>query len=388
MSKIFNYGELHKADLVVDAIYKGATTQDPIAQLLEVSRQRGFRYRGTTKSFDINYVVLYSTLSNPDWPDRLDYQTGHFTYYGDNRNPGKELHDTYPKGNKILRECFNAVHLGDRSTVPPFFVFTRVDGGVMYRGLAVPGATSLTSSDDLVAMWKIKDEQRFQNYRAIFTILDIATIPREWINDLIKGDRFTENTPPVWQDWVTKGTYKPLIAERSIDYRKKDEQLPVDENGKEIIGEIIDYFEDGYAFEKCATEIIKLMDNNIVSCDLTRPWSDGGRDAMGKYRIGIDSNSILVEFALEAKRYKLNNSVGVKGTSRLISRLRHRQFGILITTSYLGDQAYKEIIEDGHPVIIVCARDIVEILGRAHINDRTTVRSWLEANFSPSISSP
>ncbi|MER6595223.1 hypothetical protein ABT214_25930, partial [Micromonospora purpureochromogenes] len=27
----------------------------------------------------------------PDWPDALDEQTGAFTYYGDNKQPGAEL---------------------------------------------------------------------------------------------------------------------------------------------------------------------------------------------------------------------------------------------------------------------------------------------------------
>jgi hypothetical protein len=43
------------------------------------------------------------------------------------------------------------------------------------------------------------------------------------------------------------------------------------------------------------------------------------------------------------------SGVGVKGTSRLISRLRHRQFGVLITTSYLDSQAYAKSAQVGTP---------------------------------------
>jgi nucleoside-diphosphate-sugar epimerase len=46
----------------------------------------------------------------------------------------------------------------------------------------------------------------------------------------------------------------------------------------------------------------------------------------------------------------------------LISRLRFRQFGIFVTTSYLATQAYKEIREDGHPVVVLAARDIADLL--------------------------
>ncbi|WP_163069640.1 restriction endonuclease, partial [Acinetobacter baumannii] len=69
--------------------------------------------------------------------------------------------------------------------------------------------------------------------------------------------------------------------------------------------------------------------------DVTRPSRDGGRDAVGQLRIGAGPASILVDFALEAKCYSPPGSVGVRDMSRLISRLRHRQFGILVTTTWL-----------------------------------------------------
>ena len=62
------------------------------------------------------------------------------------------------------------------------------------------------------------------------------------------------------------------------------------------------------------------------------------------------------------------NGGGVRYTSRLISRLRHRQFGVLVTTSPLDAQAYKEIREDGHPVVVLAGRDIVDILKKLGFN--------------------
>jgi hypothetical protein len=76
---------------------------------------------------------------------------------------------------------------------------------------------------------------------------------------------------------------------------------------------------------------------------VTRPSVDGGRDAIGKYRVGPISDPISLDFALEAKCYGPNNGVGVKELSRLISRLRHREFGILVTTSFVSQQAYQEL---------------------------------------------
>jgi predicted Fe-Mo cluster-binding NifX family protein len=93
--------------------------------------------------------------------------------------------------------------------------------------------------------------------------------------------------------------------------------------------------------------------------------------------VGGPSNGIEVEFALEAKCYGENRSVGVKEASRLISRLRHRQFGVLVTTSFVGPQAYQEIKDDGHPVVIVAARDIAEILERNGLGGMAELKAWL-----------
>ncbi len=35
-----------------------------------------------------------------------------------------------------------------------------------------------------------------------------------------------------------------------------------------------------------------------------------------------------------------------------------------MTTSYLAEQAYQEIREDGHPIVVIAGGDIVEVLSR------------------------
>jgi hypothetical protein len=76
------------------------------------------------------------------------------------------------------------------------------------------------------------------------------------------------------------------------------------------------------------------------------------------YLLGPRADPVAVEFALEAKCYGPGNGVGVRETSRLISRLRHRQFGVPVTTSHLDSQAYREIREDGHPVAVYAGCDL------------------------------
>ena len=123
---------------------------------------------------------------------------------------------------------------------------------------------------------------------------------------------------------------------------------------------------------------------DIRDAELTRPWRDGGRDAVGKYHIGSGASSIQVDFALEAKCYDpAGKGVGVKELSRLISRLRHRQFGILVTTSYLASQAYREVKEDGHPVVVICGADIAELL-KTKLGGMDQVEKWLDSIISSS----
>jgi hypothetical protein len=130
-----------------------------------------------------------------------------------------------------------------------------------------------------------------------------------------------------------------------------------------------------------------MMDSNVREIELTRFWRDGGRDGLGKYHIGAQDTDILVDFALEAKckEPSINRSSGVRETTRLISRLRHRQFGVFVTTSCVHEQAYNEIIEDGHPVLIIAGSDICGILQKSGYNFVDAVSHWLQTNFSSDL---
>ena len=85
------------------------------------------------------------------------------------------------------------------------------------------------------------------------------------------------------------------------------------------------------------------------------------------YKGGKVNSPLKIDCALEAKCYGKDNSVGVRQMSRLILRIRYRQFGIMMTTSYVDKQAYSEVVEDGHPILIVTAADIAGILRRNSI---------------------
>ena len=248
--------------------------------------------------------------------------------------------------------------------------------------MAVPGAQSLGQNDDLVAIWRTGEgNERFQNYKAAFTVLDVPVVSQNWLNDIRKGNAAnSKHAPHPWIEWLTSRKYWPLSAPHSLETRTREQQIPDNKDSKAILDAVYNRFRtDPYGFEACALEIARLMMLDIRDAELTRPWRDGGRDAIGKYHIGTGASSIHVDFALEAKCYDpAGKGVGVKELSRLIARLRHRQFGILVTTSYLASQAYGELKEDGHPVVIICGSDIAELV-KTKIGGRDQVEKWLDS---------
>lgn len=50
----------------------------------------------------------------------------------------------------------------------------------------------------------------------------------------------------------------------------------------------------------------------------------------------------------------------------------------MVTTSYVDGQAYSEVVEDGHPILIVTASDIAAILRRNPITSGN-IEEWLKA---------
>jgi len=194
----------------------------------------------------------------------------------------------------------------------------------------------------------------------------------------LTGSFFHAGTHPIWRQWVSSGKPTALRAERVTRVRSRAQQLG-DARQREIAAAVHAYFASKpHAFEQFAADIVRLMDPNVVAIDVTRASRDGGRDAVGRYRIGLPQNCVTVDFAMEAKCYKPSSGLGVEVISRLISRLRHRQFGVLVTTSFLGDQPYKEIFEDEHPIIVCAGGDLAELLiAKRDLTTPAAATAWL-----------
>jgi hypothetical protein len=392
-----SFEDLIQSDLLIDAVYEGGQNgnvgDDPIGKLLPVGNQGGFRFAGSQSN--LKYLVLYTSGEDTEWPDIIDIETGVFKYYGDNKKPGNDLHSTKKKGNLILKSLFDSLHsvINPRKNIPPIFIFEKTptknsQRSVRFRGLCVPGTINHDSTQDLIAVWKSSNGLRFQNYAAFFTILNISRISREWLNDLNCGNRITSNTPTEYLSFVDKGKYKPLLSQKSVSIRTVNEQLPQTEVQKYLLKIIFNHFEKNpRTFEFFAADIFMMSNSNVIIDEVTRSVKDGGRDAVGRLKIGLDIDPIFSEFSLEAKCYNpgLNdikmNTVGVKETSRLISRIKNRQFGVLVTTSAISAEAYKEVRSDGHPIIFICGLDIVRILIDRDINTIEKLNYYLANNF-------
>nr|BFE55670.1 restriction endonuclease [Dactylosporangium thailandense] len=388
---------LAAADLVLDAAYAGGTAgtsaDDPLQRLLPVGNQGGFRYKGSPTAGDVRLVVLYTSGENPDWPDVLDEQAGIFTYFGDNRTPGHLLHETPRRGNLILKQAFEACHAdaSARQHVPPFLLFAKAGPAgraVRFRGLLAPGGAALSSDEDLQAIWRSTAGQRFQNYRARFTVLDVPVVTRAWLTQVLAGERTGDACPQAWKEWVDGRAYDTLVAPATRIVRSQREQLPADPVGRAMLQAIHEHFTDRWSdFEACAVELWRMMAPATGATTVTRAVRDFGRDAVGIYQLGPAADRVSLDFILEAKCYADDHSVGVKETSRLISRIRHRMFGVLVTTSFVNSQAYAEVREDQHPIVIICGRDIVDIL-RAHgYSTAAMVQAWLVSAY-PATGSP
>jgi hypothetical protein len=175
------------------------------SELVPCGNQGGFRYSGSRKKKRLRMVVLYTSGADPDWPDELDRETGLFTYFGDNRA-------------------------------------------------------------DLVAIWRTANDQRFQNYRSTFTVLDVASVPRAWITELVAGEMLGPSCPTSYRKWADTGAYTPLEAPRNIQYRTREQQQPESALDAALVKTIYDYFrDDPYEFEACAVGLWKMQSRSRSS---------------------------------------------------------------------------------------------------------------------------
>ena len=391
-----SFDNLRGSDLVIDCIYEGGNRgnagDDPLPKLFpKCGSGAGFRKKNRNDNTKKPaYVILFTTMDELEWPDYLDEETGVFRYYGDNRKAGRDPLKTHMKGNKLLKDVFNQLNSDESlEDIPPFFIFKKTGRGrdLQFLGLAAPGNPNIPPEKELITFWRTINGRRFQNFESYFTILDtgIEPIRQEWLISLLDDhENNLQYAPDVWKKFIHEGRsgIKALKSPKIPQIPSRQNQLPPDEEGKKCVKIIHDHYEDNpYGFEGCATEIVKKMDSNFDSFKLTQITRDGGFDAIGKYKISSGSNihdSLDITCFLEAKCYALDNGIDVQKMSRFVSRIKNHEFGVFITTSFIQNQAYKEIKEDGHPILVITAVDIARILRENSINSHN-IEEWLNS---------
>ncbi len=240
----------------------------------------------------------------------------------------------------------------------------------------------MTAEEELVAVWRTTKNKRFQNYRSHFTVLRTPLIPRQWIEDILAGEPLSGACPGEWAKWVRGRIFQALEAPRTLSVRSRSEQEPAPADIW-MMRQVYEHFRpDPIAFERFAADLWLHSDPHVVSVEVTRASRDGGRDAIGEYQIGPAGDPVKLQFALEAKCFDPTGSgVGVRMMSRLISRIKHREFGVLVTTAHVGKQPYEEVREDGHPIVVIAGADIVEELKRRGYATSAALRRYLEMEF-------
>jgi hypothetical protein len=384
-------------ELCIDALYRNTNNFKAEADQFNrffrfadgrgINNTSGFRPKsrvgGATTSTECAFCVLVTNLGETEWPDAIDRETGSFIYYGDNRSPGKRINETRVGGNLLLERTYFLLHSGARSSIPPFLCFESfqgVDGMYMrFLGLAAPGATGVSGLEDLVAVWRTTDGARFQNYRGLLTILDAPIVKHAWLEDLVAGvaPADSRHCPNAWGRWVKSGRYDALRCERKVTAREKDEQLPHSDREWNVLRQVLEGLTDR-EFEFAAAAAIELMDRKYADVCVTRAVRDGGRDVVAKYRVGHDLHQVLLDVYIEAKRWDPESAVGVKPMMRLVSRIKHRDFGVFFTTSYFHKQVQDELIEDNHPILLMSGGDLARLLISKEI-EGDALKTWLES---------
>jgi hypothetical protein len=115
----------------------------------------------------------------------------------------------------------------------------------------------------------------------------------------------------IWSQWVQTGKYRPLTSEPTTVIRTVAEQMPDTENKVAILHEVYQHFKDSpHQFEEFAARIFQMYDRRAIIDKITQASIDGGRDAIGRYVLGLSDDPVYVDFALEAKCY----SPGIGGS--------------------------------------------------------------------------
>jgi hypothetical protein len=204
------YQDLKISNLYRNAFYLTDRTNqiengdDPLSVIFDCGDNGVFRYVGGEKLDPVRIAILCYKKYEPDFP--------------------KDVEECLAL--EFIKECFKNTSNGNRSKVPPFFVFTSGLSGpkgldLLFRGVAVPGDQNVPVDRETHIVWSSKKVKEYLNQKVKFTVLDINEVKREWIWDLRNNNPLSGNCPEPWRIWVKTGEcipHKESKAKRYLRY--------------------------------------------------------------------------------------------------------------------------------------------------------------------------
>lgn len=161
----------------------------------------GIRPLSGTQGGEPACIVLVSndegiSQHHDPWKDQIDIPAGRIAYWGD-----AKVTNPYDESvlNQTVKRAFDRVARGERDRVPPVLMFRKPEpGSVIFCGLCIPDHVELRE-------YHGENAKSIPNYKFLFHILDVETVPTAWIHDRAKsGD--DSAAPEEWRDWVQDGT--------------------------------------------------------------------------------------------------------------------------------------------------------------------------------------
>lgn len=128
---------------------------------------------------------------------------------------------------------------------------------------------------------------------------------------------------------------------------------------KDLQQQFYEYFKDGYEFEEFLKEYLIKM--GLDEVEVTQRSRDGGIDLKAiRKGVGDFSEVDITHYYIQAKRYALDNKIGVSPIRQLKGTIPFGYKGMLITTSDFVSGAEKVAIDDpSKPVVLINGNSLV-----------------------------
>ncbi|MFE3799789.1 caspase family protein [Nocardia tengchongensis] len=166
--------------------------------------------------------------------------------------------------------------------------------------------------------------------------------------------------------------------------RSVAQQVPDDPIELEMLHAIRSRVEGrGVEFSAFAIALWKLIAPSTGECALFRAWGDASVSISGNYLLGPIGDRVRIDFVLDAHCRPIASGVDYREMDRLIYRMESAgQFGVMLTLSYVDPEVYERIRVSREPVVVVCGKDIVDILTSYGYDDAVGVEEWLNGKLS------